>query len=405
MSKMFWLDQDIKKSYQDLEEDINQLHEVSAFIIESNVYNVFLRIVHSLIYDYPIVLFDGDFSESEFIQLSQGLSGLERVQSVTNSDFSLIILDNLSERLKNWSITLFTSGTTGLPKHISHNFASITKAVKKSDSHINDVWAFAYNPSHMAGLQVFFQALLNRNTLVNVFKKNSDEIKQLLLEHRITHISATPTFYRLMLDGATIFYDVKQISSGGEKLDDKLKTKLKQAFPAAKIRNIYASTEIGSLFTSQGEDFIIPNHLHNYVKIENDELLVHKDIIGKSESIRFTNDWYYTGDIVELKDEAGVVKFRFSHRGNEMINIGGYKVNPNEVEMEMSKIAGVKASRVYGKKNSVLGYILCAEVVADNIEEKTIRDILAKRLQEFKIPRLINFVNEIELTRTGKLKR
>ncbi|MEA3541349.1 MAG: fatty acid--CoA ligase family protein [Pseudomonadota bacterium] len=405
MPKTFWIEREIKKSYQDLVDDVNQLQEVSGYIYQQNGYNVFVRIVHSLLNDYPIVLFDGDFSESEFSELSKGLSNFEKVKIRANQNYSLAALGKLSENLKNWSIMLFTSGTTGLPKLISHNFASITKAVKISEDHKKDVWAFAYNPTHMAGIQVFFQALLNHNTLVNVFKKSSDEIKHLLQEYRVTHISATPTFYRLMLDGKTSFANVKQISSGGEKLNDKLKAKLKLAFPGAKLRNIYASTEIGSLFASQGEDFIIPERLGKYVKIKNNQLLVHKDIIGQSASIQFKDGWYYTGDIVELKEETSVTKFSFSHRENEMINVGGYKVNPNEVELEIQKIVGVKAARVYGKKNSVLGNILCADVVSVNLKEKAIREILAKSLQNFKIPRMINFVNEMKLTRTGKLPR
>lgn len=405
MPKTFWIEREIKKSYQDLVDDVNQLQEVSGYIYQQNGYNVFVRIVHSLLNDYPIVLFDGDFSESEFSELSKGLSNFEKVKIRANQNYSLAALGKLSENLKNWSIMLFTSGTTGLPKLISHNFASITKAVKISEDHKKDVWAFAYNPTHMAGIQVFFQALLNHNTLVNVFKKSSDEIKHLLQEYRVTHISATPTFYRLMLDGKTSFANVKQISSGGEKLNDKLKAKLKLAFPGAKLRNIYASTEIGSLFASQGEDFIIPERLSKYVKIKNNQLLVHKDIIGQSASIQFKDGWYYTGDIVELKEETSVTKFSFSHRENEMINVGGYKVNPNEVELEIQKIVGVKAARVYGKKNSVLGNILCADVVSVNLKEKAIREILAKSLQNFKIPRMINFVNEMKLTRTGKLPR
>lgn len=73
-------------------------------------------------------------------------------------------------------MTLFTSGTTGLPKSVSHSFASITRQVKKSERHINDIWGFAFNPTHMAGLQVFFQALLNKNSIIRLFGLDTKEI-------------------------------------------------------------------------------------------------------------------------------------------------------------------------------------------------------------------------------------
>ena len=63
--------------------------------------------------------------------------------------------------------------------------------------------------------------------------------------------------------------------------------------------------------------------------------------------------------------------------------------------------------RVYPKQNSVLGNIICCEVVANSkqITESSIRTFLQSKIQEFKIPRIIRFVEELSTTRTGKLKR
>ena len=63
--------------------------------------------------------------------------------------------------------------------------------------------------------------------------------------------------------------------------------------------------------------------------------------------------------------------------------------------------------KVFGKKNSVLGNIVCCEIVKNenSLEEQFVRQFLQKQLQEFKIPRIIRFVEQIETTRTGKIKR
>ena len=90
-----------------------------------------------------------------------------------------------------------------------------------------------------------------------------------------------------------------------------------------------------------------------------------------------------------------------------MINVGGYKVNPLEVEEVMRNIPGIAAVRVYGKPNSVLGNILCCEVVKtkQELDESSIRSFLQTRLQEFKIPRMMVFVEHLLTTRSGKTKR
>ena len=88
--------------------------------------------------------------------------------------------------------------------------------------------------------------------------------------------------------------------------------------------------------------------------------------------------------------------------------MGGYKVNPGEVEDVISAIDGVMQVLVYGKANSVLGNVLCADIQLEAGSELTNVDIkkaLASQLQDFKIPRRIKFVEQFELTRTGKLKR
>jgi len=72
------------------------------------------------------------------------------------------------------------------------------------------------------------------------------------------------------------------------------------------------------------------------------------------------------------------------------------------------KHVAVKNTCVFGKQNSVLGNILCCEVELYNsqkLTEKEIRDFLSTNLQDFKIPRIIKFVDEIRITKTGKVKR
>ena len=129
--------------------------------------------------------------------------------------------------------------------------------------------------------------------------------------------------------------------------------------------------------------------------------------MGESESFQYSGEYYRTGDLIEWVDESKGI-FRFKSRKNELINIGGYKVNPEEVEDVLLQIEGVQQAVVYGKPNSVLGNVLCAELkVLSGMEltELQIRQYLQGKLQNFKIPRRIKFVEQFLLTRTGKIKR
>ena len=161
------------------------------------------------------------------------------------------------------------------------------------------------------------------------------------------------------------------------------------------------------MFAAKGDSFQIPEAIKDKFKVVDDELLIHKSLLGSSDSFKFTDDYYHSGDLIEWVNESQGL-FRFKSRKNELINVGGYKVNPGEVEIAIMDIDGVKQAMVYGKANSILGNVLCAEVVLESgaeLKEQDIKKVLAAQLQNFKIPRRFKFVEEISLTRTGKLKR
>lgn len=256
----------------------------------------------------------------------------------------------------------------------------------------------------MAGVQVFFQALMNGNTMVRLFGMGKDDIFKAIEQYKITHISATPTFYRLLLPSDKAFEIVERITSGGEKFDTKTIEQLSRLFPRAKITNVYASTEAGTLFASVGDVFSIKPEVAELVKFENNELHIHKKLMGTTEFS--LEEWYHTGDLVEIISNHPL-QFHFLSRKNEMINVGGNKVNPAEVEETLRNIDGIKDTRVFAKNNSVLGNIICCEIVRENemLDEPKIRSYLQKNLQEYKIPRIMKFVDELATTLTGKIKR
>lgn len=385
--------------------DINNSTDYYPRYKSSNLYKYFLNLIVALAANKPLMLIDSDLNESEIDGLNVDNINL----SVTLHKFNFSSMTEVikSIQFSTSEITIFTSGTTGQPKKVVHTVATLTRNIKISSQYAEQIWGFAYNPTHMAGLQVFFQAFENMNTLVNVFNHNRLQIYNAINKYSITHISATPTFFRLLLPVEKSFNTISRVTLGGEKSDYKLQELVHQIFPKAKINNIYASTEAGSIFAAKGENFQIPKIISDKIKVEEEELLIHRSLLGKSDSFTFSNDFYHTGDLIEWIDkEEGL--FRFKGRNNELINIGGYKVNPLEIETAILQIPEVLQVMVYGKANSILGNILCAEIKIEemsNLTELAIRNYLSLNVQDFKIPRRINFVNSFSLTRTGKLKR
>lgn len=210
----------------------------------------------------------------------------------------------------------------------------------------------------------------------------------------------------MLLPPTAVCDSVRRLTSGGEKFDGPTWRQLEGLFPNARLTNVYASTEVGTLFASKGNEFVIGEEMADKVCVRDGELLIHKSLLGRSETVKVDGDWYHTGDLVEIVTEDPL-SFHFVSRKNEMINVGGYKVNPTEVEECLRACEDVMDAKVYGKASRVMGNIVVCDVVRAHAEvsERRIREELRGRLQEFKIPRVIKFVEHLGVTRTGKLSR
>lgn len=388
-------------TYKQLIDDLNSCTHIPLYCYFSDTYDIFITLLSGIIHGIDLVLLDSDFSQSELQALEIDTARIDDYMHVSPKHIqSKVELVSLVRYAKDWRLSLYTSGTTGLPKKVTHRLENLIRLVRVSSKHTEDIWAFAYNPTHIAGIQVFFQAVLNGNTLVDVFGCSKDLVLERIEQHHISNISATPTFYRMLMPINSEYTSVRRITSGGERFDSQMSQSLLRAFPNAKLRNIYASTEAGSVLESNNDRFRISDP--SKCKIENDRLHIHKSLLGIDG---IADGWYDTGDLVEIVDSAAG-EFIFISRASEMINVGGYKANPLEIEEALCLHPAITKAKVWGKENPVVGRILMADVVASTpCSEAEIRSFLKGRLQDFKIPRIISFVDNIETTRSGKVKR
>lgn len=318
------------------------------------------------------------------------------------------------------SISILTSGTTDKPKATRHLWRSLVASASQGrdpEGTSDTAWLLAYNINQYAGLQVLAHVLITGGTLVIPSGHRPPDALNAMRAHAVTHVSATPTFWRVLL--ASLGGDdgddpvLRQITLGGEAVSDSLLRQLRARFPAARISHIYATSEIGSsVAVSDGRAglplTVLGRTADDLVqfRVVDGELQARSKVgmLGYHASEDIGGDWFSTGDLVELRDD----RIHFVGRVGGAINVGGVKVHPLQVEEVIGAVVGVELARVYGRSNPVTGKIVAAEVVtsAGHDAESVRRQVLAAcdALPETHRPRLVKMVNSLPLTQ-NKLDR
>ena len=384
-NKLFYVDSSIglRRSYDDLLQDAALITQIPNAYWSKNIYDLLTVLVAAICNDASLALTPNDSMEIQGVQRisSSSITGLSKLQSkITNSCCRLGV---------------FTSGSTGRPKLIEHSIETLTRFVRRSDKHRDDIWGLVYHPSSFAGLQVFFQAIFNGNPLVRLLGLDAPSIHHAIECQGVTHISSTPTMMRLLCSDEVVHRRVRYITTGGEITERSLISRVQLTFPNARFRNIYASTESGSLLISDDDLFRVPDHLTDRIKVLDGQLAVHRSLLAESLRTDDQLDFFLTGDCVEVLSNEPLV-LRFIARRDDWINVGGFKMNPKEIEIELLEIDGIAEARVFGRKNPVTGNIVCCEIVLApgmQVTPAMIRKQLQGRLPSYKIPRVIDFLN------------
>ncbi|MBX2874889.1 MAG: AMP-binding protein [Saprospiraceae bacterium] len=390
-------------SYEELLAGLRKQKGCNLVLRASRLLPFYQHLILAMVNDLQVYLVDEDFELPSTLQEKENTNVLINKEKTAQA---LQNWDTLQESLRysKATLSLFTSGTTAVPKQINYPIGRLLRNIRIGSKYAAGRWAFCYHPAHMAGLQVFLQALLNHNLLVNFFGLDKPLIVDLVERFRISHISATPTFYRLLFPIEKPFEGIQGVSIGGERSSPKLHARLRKAFPNAKLYNLFATTETGTLFASEGDFFRIPEAIRSKVKFVNNELLLHRDLLADPSILDPEKEWYQTGDTVII-DETG--RFQFAGRKKDTVNVAGYRVKLIEIEEALDQIPGIQQYRVYGRKNALTGHIICCDIklLDPDLSIPTIKSLLKENLQAFKVPRIIKIVEEIPITYTGKIKR
>ena len=170
---MQWIDKlnSVIKHDDDMVRDVNDTKHIHKYIRSANPYDMLLELLVAFVSGSEVYLLDADFSDTELKSLGISPDDCETIIDVSNKRIFVDTHDiAVSVTNADWKVWLFTSGTTGLPKKVCHSYNTLGRNVRYSERHKDDIWAFAYKMSHMAGIQVLMQALTNNNSLVYVFE-------------------------------------------------------------------------------------------------------------------------------------------------------------------------------------------------------------------------------------------
>jgi acyl-coenzyme A synthetase/AMP-(fatty) acid ligase len=364
------------------------------------------------------IIFDQEFPENE----------LAHVGRFVRCGSSLMpgVLARDPDRETEW--VLLTSGTTGVPKMVQHSMTRLSGAIVTGGQALGSkaVWSTFYDIRRYGGLQILLRALLVGGSLVlSDAREATADFLARAAAAGVTHISGTPSHWRrALMSPAARLIAPRYVRLSGEIADQAILDRLGAAYPGAAVTHAFASTEAGVAFDIGDGLAGFPAHLIGprdsgvEIKVEGGSLWIRSKFtaaryIGNADASLVRDDGFIdTGDMVEPRDG----RYYFVGRRGGIINVGGLKVHPEEVEAVINLHPRVEASLVKARKSPITGAIVVAEVTVkpslSDLEPdsaKTLKqEILAvcqRGLAPHKVPISITIVPTLDIAPSGKIAR
>ncbi|TKA97170.1 long-chain fatty acid--CoA ligase [Cereibacter changlensis] len=297
-------------------------------------------------------------------------------------------------------LVIFSSGTTGASKAALHDVRRLLTKFHRPGKDFVTLGFLLFD--HIAGIDTLLYSLANGSTLVCLPDRSVGSVLARMAEHRVEVLPTAPSFLNMLLlsRGGEGFAlpDLKIITYGAEMMPQGLLERVADAFPGVQLIQKYGASELGALRSrSEGAR-------SRWIRLEGDgaawrvadgllEIRTTTAMVGYLNAPSpFTEDgWYRTGDRVEVQGD----QLRFLGRDSDMINVGGQKVFPAEVENALMQIPGVVEASVYGAPHPLLGAAVCARIRMADPEARpaeirsAIRTGLAGVVEPYKIPQKI----------------
>ena len=356
-----------------------------------------------------------DFIEESFCQTIIKTDEKNLLIQNLKTTFSHNMIDNLREKNSS-GLILFSSGSTGKPKAMIHNLDTLIDSFKdKKEKSMNMLVFLMFD--HIGGLNTVFNALCMGACLIIPKIKDAKTICELIEKYKIMVLPSSPTFLNLILISEEYKnYDLsslRMITYGTETMPQSLLLKLKEVFPKVKFLQTFGTSETGISTTSSKSSnslFMKLEDINGEYKIVENELWLRSktQVLGylNASMDSFTSDgWFKTGDLVEVDGEY----IKIIGRAKEVINVGGQKVLPSEIESIILEMEEISDCMVYAEQNAITGQtVVCDVVLNQEVEniKKRVRVFCKDRLDTYKIPTKVNVVDKTNFSdRFKKIRR
>lgn len=301
-------------------------------------------------------------------------------------------------------LVLFSSGSTGIRKAV---LLDLDKLLAKFQRQRKPYRTLAFLlMDHIGGLNTLFYVLSQGGTVVTVENRDAKSVCQTIARNRVELLPTTPTFLHMLITSDAFFdhdfSSLRLITYGNELMPRTTLRHLRAALPGVDLKQTYGLSELGILQTksrSEGSLWVKVGGAGYETKIVEDVLWVRSDfaMIGYLDGTSpfDPEGWFNTGDVVETDGEW----LRFLGRKSEIINVGGQKVYPAEVEGELLEVENICDASVVGRESPISGQVVVAKVVLRGPESidtvvGRIRQHCNGRLEPFKIPAVIELSEE-----------
>jgi acyl-CoA synthetase (AMP-forming)/AMP-acid ligase II len=327
------------------------------------------------------------------------------------------LLDSLIKS-KSSGLILFSSGSTGKPKAMVHNLENLLlNYIDKKGKEMNFLLFLMFD--HIGGLNTLFNCLSMGVIITIPQNRNPNDIARLIEKHNINILPSSPTFLNLMcISNVFDVFDlssIRMITYGTEAMPESLLLKLKEKLPKVKFLQTFGTSETGIMKTSSmssSSTFLKFEDPNQEFKIVNGELWLRSktQVLGylNHSNESFTKDgWFMTGDLVEQTVDGFI---KIIGRSKELINVGGEKVLPAEIESVIMELDFIQDCIVRSEKNSITGQMVCADVVLKDgyifkDEKIKIKSHCRQKLESYKIPTRITEIDKVLFTSRFKKDR
>jgi long-chain acyl-CoA synthetase len=312
-------------------------------------------------------------------------------------------------------LIMFSSGSTGKSKAMVHDFSRVLEKFVVRRQALVTLTFLLFD--HMGGLNTLFHTLSNDGTVVATQDRDPAAVCGLVQDHGVELLPVSPTFLSLLLlSGVQHDYDLsslKVISYGSEVMPQATLDRMRTEFPGVRLQQTYGLSETGALRTKSREDGSL------WLKVGGEG--VETKIVDGRLWIRsryamlgylnapdpFDSDgWLDTQDNVEVDGEF----IKILGRATDIINVGGNKVYPAEVESVLLEMANVRDAVCFAEPNPIMGEVVAAQLQLDEPEEladltRRMRSHTRGRLERYKIPVRLEIVEETSVNARFKKVR